>query len=408
MRLLYLTPTSAMGGAERVLLDLMSIVRTARPSWTLGLIAGNEGPLTSEAQTLGIDTTVLPFPRDFAQLGDAGLGSPRSWFDFGRHALRGSAALVRYATRLKAEVGQFTPDIVHSNGIKMHVLGALVRPSTASLVWHFHDYPSARPVTSRFVRSLRSRCGAIIAVSNHVAEDIRRTLGNSMDVRVIWNSVDLQRFAPDGPVADLAGLAGLPPAPPGTITIGLVATFARWKGHTLFLDMLRRLASTHNFRGYIIGGPLYETQASQVSFEQLKAVIEEYGLTDRVGMTGFTDSASALRALDIVVHASTKPEPFGLVIAEAMAVGKPVVISSAGGVSELVSDGSTGLVYSVGQTDDMVRQVRRLLEDRQLRTSIGSAAHVAATHQFHRDRFTRQVIDLYGGVSSGPARRSAA
>jgi glycosyltransferase involved in cell wall biosynthesis len=408
MRLLYLTPTSAMGGAERVLLDLLSIVRAARPSWTLGLIVGNDGPLTREARALGVDTTVRPFPRDFAQLGETGLGSSRSWFDFGRHALRGSAALVRYAFGLKAEVKAFGPDIVHSNGIKMHILGALVKPSTASLVWHFHDYPSARPVTSRLVRSLRSRCGAVIAVSNHVAEDIRRTLGDSIDVRVIWNSVDLQRFAPDGPVADLAGLAGLPPASPGTATIGLVATFARWKGHTLFLDMLRALAKTNTFRAYIIGGPLYETPASQVSFEQLKAVIEQYGLADRVGMTGFTDSASALRALDIVVHASTKPEPFGLVIAEAMAIGKPVVISGAGGVSELVSDGSTGLVYPAGRADDMAHQVRRLLEDRPLRASIGSAAHKSAAHQFHKDRFTRQVIDLYGSVSSGPAARSAA
>lgn len=408
MRLLYLTPTSAMGGAERVLLDLLSIVRAARPSWTLGLIVGNDGPLTSEARALGVDTTVLPFPRDFAQLGDAGLGSPQSWFDFGRHALRGSAALVRYGSRLRAEVSRFAPDIVHSNGIKMHVLGALVRPSTASLVWHFHDYPSARPVTSRLVRSLRSRCGAVIAVSNHVAEDIRRTLGNSVDVRVIWNSVDLQRFAPDGPVADLAGLAGLRAASPRIVTIGLVATFARWKGHTLFLDMLRTLASTHMFRAYIIGGPLYETQASQVSFEQLRSVIEQYGLTDHVGMTGFTDSASALRALDIVVHASTKPEPFGLVIAEAMAIGKPVVISGAGGVSELVSDGRTGLVYAAGKVDDMARQVRRLLDDKYLRASIGSAAHTSATHQFHKDRFTRQVIDLYNSVSARHATRPAA
>ena len=78
MRLLYLNPTAAMGGAERVLLDLLAIVRRAQPSWPLALIVGQEGPLAEDAATLGVDTQVLPFPRDFAQLGDFGLATPAS------------------------------------------------------------------------------------------------------------------------------------------------------------------------------------------------------------------------------------------------------------------------------------------------------------------------------------------
>ena len=53
MRLLYLTPTASMGGAERVLLDLVGMVRQARPSWSLGLIVGNDGPLAVEARRHG-------------------------------------------------------------------------------------------------------------------------------------------------------------------------------------------------------------------------------------------------------------------------------------------------------------------------------------------------------------------
>ena len=56
-----------------------------------------------------------------------------------------------------------------------------------------------------------------------------------------------------------------------------------------------------------------------------------------------------MRALDVVVHASTQPEPFGLVIAEAMACGRAVVVSSGGGAAEIVTPGEDALVHEVGR-----------------------------------------------------------
>jgi glycosyltransferase involved in cell wall biosynthesis len=397
VRLLYLTPTSAMGGAERVLLDVLAMVRRAEPAWTVGLVLGNDGPLADEARRLGVATTVLPFPRDFAQLGDSGLATPATWARFARHAVGGSLGTLRYIQRLRATMATFRPDVVHSNGIKMHLLGALARPAGSALIWHFHDYPSSRPVTNRLVKGLKQRCDAVVAVSESVAADIRRELGHSVNVHTIWNSVDLERFAPKGPRLDLDALAGLPPSPSRLPHIGLVATFARWKGHLLFLDMLKALAATHPFRAYVVGGPLYETPASQISMEELRAAVAARGLSDRVGLTGFVhESGAALRALDIVVHASTSPEPFGLVIAEAMATARAVVISDAGGVAELVDPGRTGLRYASGNVDEMLAHVRALLDDAALRMRLGDAAHDAAVQQFHPGRVCAQLLALYG------------
>lgn len=396
MRLLYLTPTAAMGGAERVLLDLLTLLRQARPDWPIRLIIGNDGPLAAEAARLNVDTIVLPFPRDFAQLGDAGLATPATWARFGRLALGGSLATVRYLQHLRSLVSSFTPDIVHSNGIKMHLLGALAKPSTAALIWHFHDYPGGRPVTGRLVRALNGRCDSIVAVSTSVARDIRDTIGEGTPVETIWNSVDLARFAPEGPQLDLDTLSGLPPAPAGTLRIGLVATFARWKGHAVFLDMLSELASSHRFRAYIVGGPVYETHASQLSMGELRAAVERRGLSGRVGLTGFvSDTSGALRALDVVVHASTLPEPFGLAIAEAMAAARAVVISDAGGVAEIVTPDVTGLTYRCGQVEQLTDRVRRLLDDVALRTRLGRAAHEAAQRQFDPHRVTSEILGLY-------------
>ncbi len=217
-----------------------------------------------------------------------------------------------------------SPDLVHSHGIKTHVLGALL-PSRAPVIWHIHDYLSLRSVSARLLALLSRRCSLAIAVSESVAADARRCLPEHLDVRVVHNSVNTEVFRPEGTVADLDAMSGLPPAPQGTIRIGLPATFARWKGHETFLNAVSQL-DRPNVRGYVIGAPLYGTENSQWAQTELVELVKRLGLEGRIGFTGLiTDMPAAYRALDIVVHASTRPEPFGLVIVEAMACGRALV-----------------------------------------------------------------------------------
>src|SRR5207253_6282469 len=97
-------------------------------------------------------------------------------------------------------------------------------------------------------------------------------------------------------------------------------------------------------RFYIVGGPIYRSRGSQVSAEGLRARAEALGVGSRVGLVGHqADPARALRALDVVVHASTRPEPFGRVIVEGMACGRAVVAIRDGGAAELFDDGVTAL-----------------------------------------------------------------
>jgi glycosyltransferase involved in cell wall biosynthesis len=400
MRLLYLSPSASMGGAERVLLDLLGMVRRVEPSWPVGLLVAGDGPLVDDARRLGVRTMIVPFPRELARLGDASLSASTreasAWTRFMGHAVGGSFSILAYIRRLRREISDFAPDVMHSNGFKMHLLGACVRPSRAALIWHFHDYLGSRPVTCRLIKGLKGRCSAIAAVSASVAMDVRHELGDSVEVRTIWNAVDLTRFRPDGPRLDLDAAAGLPPAAPGVIRVGLVATFARWKGHLLFLDVLRPLVAKHNIRAYIVGGPVYQTDGSQYSIEELRTAAARLGIASSVGFTGFvTDPAAALRGLDVVVHASTAPEPFGLVIAEAMAAGRPVVVSDGGGVAELVRPEHDALTYRVNNAQELSAQVERLIVDAALRRRLGAAARQAAVERFQPARFTEQMLELY-------------
>jgi glycosyltransferase involved in cell wall biosynthesis len=130
---------------------------------------------------------------------------------------------------------------------------------------------------------------------------------------------------------------------------------------------------------------------------ELKAAIEHLNLESSVGLTGFVvDSAAALRSLDIVVHTSTAKEPFGLVIAEAMACGRPVVVTNSGGVAELVQPDVNALTYEAGNPTGLSIQIERLLRDDVLRHRLGDAARSAAMDQFKPSMMESRLLTVYG------------
>lgn len=396
MSIVFLSPTGQVGGGEAALVDLLAGLRAAHPAWTLRLVMAGEGPLAARVEALGVPVEMLPFPPAVARLGDWGMGlgiKDRLQF-FWRCALANGPALA-YLLRLRRRLRSLSPTIVHTNGLKMHLLGAWASPPTSSVVWHFHDYLGRRAATSRLLRWSAVHCAAIVANSRSVAADARGVLADGPCVHPVWNAVDLGRFSTAGPRLDLDELAGLPPAN-DVLRVGLVATFARWKGHEVFLDALSRLSPELRVRGYVVGGPIYETAGSQVAPDDLRARARALRIADRVGFTGFVDdSAAAMRALDVVVHASTEPEPFGLVIAEAMACGRPVIVSRAGGAIELAETGTDVPTHSPGNAVELARCIESLVADPARRERLGLENRRTAERCFAVRRMAGELTAVY-------------
>jgi glycosyltransferase involved in cell wall biosynthesis len=383
-----------MGGAETSLVELLASIRSAEPEWELYLVLGQTGVLADRARQLGVRVTVAPFPPALARLGDAGRRPLASVWSLGTSIW----PTARYARRLATLIKTIQPDVIHTNGFKMHVLGSWIRPRKTELIWHMHDYVSTRPLMRRLLRLRWSQCAAAIANSNSVAQDLRAVLPG-LRVVPIYNAIDVERFAPKGKTVDLDQTSGLASAAPGTIRVGLPATFARWKGHGVFLQALSLLPGELPVRGYVIGGPIYQTASSQHSLAELQQEASRLGLAGKVGFTGFLDDpATAMRALDIIVHASTQAEPFGMVIIEGMACGKAVVVSRAGGASELFIDGVNALGYRPGDAAALARQIERLACDEGLRRRLGTAARVAAEQHYRGERLAKDLVSLYQQV----------
>jgi glycosyltransferase involved in cell wall biosynthesis len=403
MKIVYLSPSAQLGGAERMLLDVLASIRATEPEWSLHLIVSEEGPLALRAEALGVQTTTLPFPPALARVGDSGAG-----WTTGKRAghiallfklLWAAPATLAYLKRLRRVIGALKADVLHTNGFKMHLLGVWAKPLGVPLIWHIHDYLSMRPLMARLLRRYSQRCAVAIANSKSVAADLQKMCGSGLRIETVYNGIDVERFSPVGPKLDLDALAGLAPAPPETVRVGIIATLARWKGHQTFLRALSLLPPHLPIRAYVMSGALYQTSGSQYSLEELKNLAEQLNLRNRVGFTGFlAEPAEAMRALDIIVHASTQPEPFGLVIAEGMACGRAVIISEAGGAAELFDAEVNALGHPPGDAARLAERITLLTTDRDLRERLGTAGRATAEHRFDRARLATELLPIYKAV----------
>jgi glycosyltransferase involved in cell wall biosynthesis len=405
VRVLLLSPVGEIGGAERVLLDFIASTRKAEPNLTFHLITFMDGPLPSAARELGASASVLALPPPLSALGDGGLLHAKDW-GRGLKLLYSLPfflpMLLAFVRRLRLEIRARAPDIVHSNGLKAHFISGAATPAGIPLVWHMHDFLSERPLASRLLKFIGSRASIAIANSAAVAEDTRRNLP-SLRVSTILNAVDLEHFSPgtsNGPLLDR--LAGMNPASVGALRIGLIATYARWKGQEVFLraaHLVRRALPDRALRFYIIGGPIYANSASQFTSEELHSLILDLGLATTAALIPFqNDVPSVLRSLDIVVHASTRPEPFGRVIVEAMACARPIIVASAGGTLEIVRAEVTALTHIPGDIDGLAYALIRLIGCEPLRGRLADAACRVAISDFSHMRLGPSLVALYDSL----------
>ncbi|HEY3495821.1 MAG TPA: glycosyltransferase, partial [Polyangiaceae bacterium] len=136
----------------------------------------------------------------------------------------------------------------------------------------------------------------------------------------------------------------------------------------------------------------------------LERMIAARGLENEVGLVPFQhEVAGVYRGLDVVVHASTRPEPFGRTIVEAMATGRAVAVARAGGAAEVFDEGRSGLGYEPGSVDDLSRVLLELVTNAGLRARLGEGARADALERFDRARVGVELLAAYRELLNGTA-----
>ncbi len=184
---------------------------------------------------------------------------------------------------------------------------------------------------------------------------------------------------------------------PNDLVVGMAANVQPWKGQDVVLRAMaivaREFPDVHCvFAGGVVRGAEWYR-------ESLEEFVRARGLGERVRFLGHrTDVPDLVNAFDVAVHASVTPEPFGRVLIEAMALGKPVVASAAGGVLEIVDDGRSGLLVAPGDHESMAAALRRLLGDAALRGTMGAEGARQARDRFSVQCFARAMQGAYAEV----------
>jgi glycosyltransferase involved in cell wall biosynthesis len=254
--------------------------------------------------------------------------------------------------------------------------------------------PARRRVVSLMYRAYRR----VVAISENVRQSVVAAGFAPSRVELIYDGIDIASLRQSA-VGQSALLRRECQIAEGEILGLMVGHLKEWKGQHVVLDALRRLPPgvRQQLRFVFVG---QSPPAAENYVDRLTRLTSEWGLGNRVCFLGARQDVPAIMAAsDLVVHASTVPEPFGLVVAEGMALGKPVIASCLGGPSEIISPGS-GLLFDPACPDQLAAHLERLIGDPAERRQLGEAARVRA-EEFDIGRNVSALEDLYERVLSG-------
>jgi glycosyltransferase involved in cell wall biosynthesis len=286
-------------------------------------------------------------------------------------------------------------DIVHSSYAWCHALTSPAAiKSHCRQVW-FHHGPIG-PSRWQGVMPLVPT-DLLLSNSYYLQERIKRTFYLSRKCDVVHYGINPESVAPDQSLRKRFRKEN--ELDDNVVAIGLIGFIDTWKGQDIFLQAAERLkGSNMALRFFIIGGPRSGAVAERCRAfeEQLKRFIQKNALTHSVLMTGHLDvMAGALDGLDIVVHASTEPEPFGMVILEAMAKSKAIIASKEGGPREVIRDGIDGWLIEPRKPELLAESIRRLASGERVRDELGQCARAGVIARFHAAEATKKLEEWY-------------
>lgn len=381
MRVLYVSHTAEVSGAERSLLSLLA----ALPGTIDARVATPRGQLAGAIEELGIPVTAITGTAGSLRLHP--LYTPRTLAELSAAALQ-----VRRAAR------GHRVDLVHANSIRAGIVLGLGRLSPAATVVHVRDCLPPGPLTTATMRLIAATATTVVANSRYTARSVA-ALAPSVRPEVVHSPVDLERFDPER-IDRARARARLGEAGKRGLLLGVVAQLTPWKGQDTAIEALRLLCGEGlDAHLLLIGSAKFVARATRFDnaayVAGLRARVAEAGLEDRVSWLGEREDVPELmRALDVLLLPSWE-EPFGRALIEAMALGVPVLATNVGGPPEIVTDGREGYLLAPREPAAWARAIRRVAESPDRGLEMGRAGRRRVEQAFTVERHVAAMLDVY-------------
>jgi len=291
---------------------------------------------------------------------------------------------ILYSLRVAYVCQKNSIKILHVNNGSNILEGCLIAKLLGiKLVVHQRGETHQSLITRFFYR----RVNRFVAISNFIREVIISNGGAAEKIDVVYNPVELDQ---DGDIS-LRGKYGLCK---NDICIGVFGRIIHWKGQEIFVKAAIELLSRHpNLKAFLVGDA---SDSDRGYYRNVGLLAKQSDVSDRIVFTGYVSNvADYYRMMDIVVHTSILPEPFGRVIIEAMIQGKPVVASDEGGPKEIINDGEDGLLIEPGNPNILAASIEKLIQNTYLRYQIGQAAQKKALASYSSKAHAFNIAEIY-------------
>ena len=383
-RILFVDHAGVLGGAELYLLDVARHYRA-----TSKVVLFEDGPFRTRLEEANVEVEVVPAATSLRSI------KKESGWMGGLYAL---PALIQPTLHLARQARPF--DVLYANSQKALIAAALASAWARSpLVWNLHDILTAEHFSAfnrRVAVWFANRFATRVIANSHATRDAFAASGGDRDrCGVVYNGIDPASFTSftAGQLQHLRSELGLS----GHLVVGMFSRLAPWKGQHVLLEALSDLP---HVQALFVGSALFEGDESYAN--ALHRRVSALELQDRVHFLGFRDDVPTLMQLvDVVVHASTAPEPFGRVIAEAMLAGTPVVATRAGGAAEIVDTGRTGLLVEPGDPTALRKALRDLLDGRARARTLARTARSEAFRRFSVSTMLNAIDYELANLGSG-------
>ncbi len=331
-RLLTVQPAADGGGSETALIRMLAALATA--GWECHVAVPHPAVLAAEYAAAGVRLHVVAMPRLTTQ------GGRLHWA--GAYAARWPGSVAALAT-LAGRVGA---DVVHTNSLHSWYGWAAARMVRRPHVWHAREIVVQSPTALRVERLLARRyADIVVATSRAVAAQL-----DQANVRVV-----LDPPAPEFSPARAGVFRAAEGIPDDVALVGSAARIDTWKGFGVLLDAVPLLPA--GVQVVVAGAPVGGKEELAAGLARRAAGLGVRWLGPR------RDMPQLMADLDVFVQVSTEPEPFGLVHAEALASGTPVVAGDTGGPVEILEglDSSAGRLVPAGDPVALAGAVAALL-----------------------------------------------
>jgi glycosyltransferase involved in cell wall biosynthesis len=265
--------------------------------------------------------------------------------------------------------------VIHTNWHHLLLLAPFLKPER-DLFWLHEVIPNKRQYR-KFFRWLERHLQVFVAVSNAVAESLRKIGIAEKKIRVIHNGI-----------ADPASGAARVEARGEKLIVGIVGQIGVWKGHDDLLDAFAQVSPTFPAAQLHIFG-----KGSSDYELHLREKAASLGIAEKIFWRGFIpDRLDIYREMDICVVPSRSNEPLPTVAIEAAFFRIPVVATRQGGLPEIVENGVTGFLVDADQPPELASHLQTLLADDQLRYKLGENARRKASEKFNQKRFVADFV----------------